>query len=294
MGHEFRYRALGPRWFKGNTHIHSTKSDGGRDFREIERMYASAGYDFLFRTDHWVASSAYREKRKAPLMWMDGIELDGDDGMGGSYHIVGLGVFRGVDPSKGLAAGVAEVRRQGGMLILAHPLWMGNTEAEVLRWNFDAVEVYNHVCHWLNGKGCGLSHWHAALSHRPDTLGLAVDDAHISTAHPGWNGGWIVVNAPELSRRSIMNAIRRGRFYSSHGPDFLDIRQNNGAVEVTTSPVRFVRLVGPKWQGRRVGSFKGRLVTGASFVVPPDWAFAYVEIEDAKGRRAWTNTLTTS
>jgi len=54
---QFRYSTAG-RWFKGNTHIHSTPSDGGKTFAELAELYASTGYDFLFRTDHWVASDA--------------------------------------------------------------------------------------------------------------------------------------------------------------------------------------------------------------------------------------------
>lgn len=46
-----RYNTEGP-WFKGNTHIHTTFSDGGKDYRTVARMYAERGYDFVFITDH--------------------------------------------------------------------------------------------------------------------------------------------------------------------------------------------------------------------------------------------------
>ena len=56
----FRYDTSG-NWYKGNTHIHSITSDGGKDSVELAAMYADAGYDFLFRTDHWVASGAHTD-----------------------------------------------------------------------------------------------------------------------------------------------------------------------------------------------------------------------------------------
>jgi hypothetical protein len=56
----FRYDTSN-QWFKGNTHIHSTVSDGGKSFGELAEMYASVGYDFLFRTDHWVASDTAQD-----------------------------------------------------------------------------------------------------------------------------------------------------------------------------------------------------------------------------------------
>jgi hypothetical protein len=118
-----------------------------------------------------------------------------------------------------------------------------------------------------------------------------VDDAHLRPEHPGWNGGWIVANAAACTCEAVMSAIRSGNFYASCGPEFCSIRADGGAVAVTTSPVAFVRLVGPGYLGQRIGSFEGKLTTKASFEIPPDWAWAYLEIEDAAGRRAWTNTL---
>ncbi|MEI8243388.1 MAG: hypothetical protein WCI17_08995 [bacterium] len=282
----------GGRWFKGNTHIHSTASDGGKTFAELEAMYAGQGYDFLFRTDHWVASDAPARKQAASkLLWLDGIELDGRDRQGGNYHVVGLGKFQNVRREMGFENGLKAVRAQGGLLILAHPLWMGNTPEEVWRWNFDGVEVYNHVCQWLNGKGDNLAYWHFGLSQQPGMLAFAADDAHITAHHPGWNGAWIMVNARVCTPTAIVEAIRRGRYYSSCGPKFHSIAAHGGKVTVRTSPVRFARLVGPNSCGHRCGAFRGPLLTEATFARPADWPYAYVELEDARGRRAWSNTL---
>ena len=46
----FRYNTSGD-WFKGNTHIHSTASDGGKTIPEIAALYVTAQYDFIFCTD---------------------------------------------------------------------------------------------------------------------------------------------------------------------------------------------------------------------------------------------------
>ena len=142
----------GGNWYKGNTHIHSTHSDGGATPEELGRMYAAAGYHFLYRTDHWVASDVAADSFDSPLLWMDGIELDGTDHTGALYHVVCLGTFRGIECGMELEAGIEAARAQGGLVILAHPFWSGNTFADALRWKFDGVEVYNNMCGWLNGK----------------------------------------------------------------------------------------------------------------------------------------------
>jgi len=286
----FRYDLSGS-WYKGNLHLHSTASDGGKTFAELAEMYAGAGYDFLARADHWVASNAAADTERYPLLWLDGVELDGCDHGGSRYHVVCLGTFREMDRPMGLVAAMEAARAQGGLIILAHPHWTGNSLDDALRWGFHGVEVYNHVCHWLNGKGGGMVHWTAALDRDPRTLALAVDDAHVKPEHPGWNGGWIVVNAPEKSREAIMAAITAGNFYSSCGPEIHALEFADGRVRVRCSPVRFIRLAGPRSFGRRTGSFNGELLTEASLELPPDWPYAYLELEDDRGRRAWTNTL---
>lgn len=287
--HEFRYDTSG-NWYKGNTHIHTTRSDGGKTPDEVARMYSDAGYDFIFITDHWAASH-FEGNDSFPLLVFDGIELDGKDSTGSLFHIVCLGKFEGLDKTQDLEESLKTAASQGGMLILAHPYWTGNTIEDSLRHKFHGVEIYNHVCTWLNGKGSGGYLWDRMLEHSPGTLGFAVDDAHIQPVHPGWNGGWIMVNAPEINQKTIMSAIRKGNYYSTCGPLFSAITLENGKIRVSTSPVRFIRMAGPQWHGERRGDFDGGILHEALFDVPDDWEYMRIEIEDENGRRAWTNTL---
>lgn len=288
----FRYNCTGS-WLKGNTHIHSTCSDGGKTFAEIADLYASADYHFLFRTDHWVSSDVSADTEDYPLLWLDGIEIDGADRTGARYHVVCLGTFTGIDRDMGFVSAIESARQQGGIIILAHPHWMGNSQDDALRWGFHGVETYNHVCHWLNGKGSSGPYWNMMMQRDPETLGLAVDDSHTSDAHPGWNGGWVMVNARETSRDGIMTALREGHFYSSCGPDFHSIDYDGDSVRITTSPVKFIRVVGECWDGNRIGAPDGDLLTEAVMPVSEDWKYTYLEIEDADGHRAWTNALFT-
>lgn len=289
----FRYDTS-RKWFKGNTHIHSIASDGGKNFKELAELYSSAGYDFLFRTDHWVTSDIGKDKEKYPLLWIDGIELDGKDHAGAYFHVVCLGRVTDIRREDGFEVGLNSARRQGAIAILAHPHWCGNSLEDCVRLPFDGVEVYNHVCRWLNGKSDGSVHWDAALNHNPDVIAFSVDDAHLRPEHPGWNGGWIMVNAGKCTRKAILDAIRCGNYYSSCGPEIKSLSFDGTELHVTTSPVQFARIVGPGFNGSRKGDFDGRLMTSASFPVPADWKYVYLEIEDKEGRRAWTNNLFTA
>ncbi len=286
----FRYDGL-TRWWKGNLHVHSTRSDGGKSPAELTGMYSDAGYDFIVLTDHWVAGVPAELPEPCPLAVLDGVELDGDDATGAYFHVVAIGCRDGIDRAMGLEAAMVEARRQGAVLVLAHPLWTGNSAEDALRHGFDGVEIYNHVTEWLNGKSCGAYHWDRMLDRCSATFASAVDDAHINANHPTWNGGWVYVDAPDRSPAALIAAIRAGRFVSSRGPSIETFEAQGREVSVTCSPVRFARLVGPTHRGQRIVAADGQPLTRAAFIVPEDWAHARIEIEDDRGRRAWTNAL---
>jgi hypothetical protein len=287
---KFRYDT-NQNWYKGNTHIHSTRSDGGKTLSELGKIYSEAGYHFLFITDHWNASDIRMMDLPKDLLWLDGVELDGKDQTGADFHVVCLGKVEGIDGNRNLVQAIQSARQQGAMLVLAHPSWCANSFEDALRWKFDGVEIYNHVCHWLNGNGNGGSYWNMMLKQNPNTLGFAVDDAHIRPEHPGWNGGWIVVNSEKLDEDGILSAIRNGNYYSSRGPAFHSITLDGDQVVIQTSSVKFIRLVGPGWNGIQLGSFDGALLEEASIKIPLDWEYHYIEIEDDQGHLAWTNSL---
>ena len=186
---------------------------------------------------------------------------------------------------------MGKAREQNALRILAHPFWTGNTLEDATRWDFDGVEVYNHLCQWMNGKGSGGTHWDAMLLKNPNTLGFSSDDAHLRPDHPGWNGGWIMVNTPELSKEAVLSAIKQGNYYSTCGPEFKSLSYSNNTVHVECSPVQFIRLVGANFNGWRTGTFDGKLISEADIEIPDNWDYYYVELEDRVGKRAWSNSL---
>jgi len=291
MEERFRYDCSG-KWFKGNVHMHTSRSDGRLNLAEAARYYAERGYDFISITDHRVPFIGAELGEQLPIMILDGIELDGKDDQGSFYHVVCIGGVDGILKDMPLMKALEKARSQGSFLIWAHPHQSGNTVADGLRHGFHAVEVYNHSCEIPIGKGNGAFHWDCALEQQPDMLGLATDDNHFFEGYPPQVGGWIMVNAPELSPEAIMTSIRKGNFYSSRGPDFKSIYIEKGnRVVAETSPIVHARLVGTAMKGKWKAEVDERNVTETHFRIPDDWPFARLEIEDAFGKKAWTNPL---
>jgi len=284
----FRYDT-GGRWFKGNTHLHTTASDGVKSREQVAAMYRAAGYDFIFITDHWIAARGGLVGQD-PLLVLGGIELDGVDRFASYYHVVCLGEFTNIKVDMGFEAALESARAQDGLLILAHPHWSGNSIEEALRYNFHGVEIYSAMAHWMNGKCWGLYHWDAVLERLPGVLGFAVDDTHFRE-EAFWNRGWIWVNALELTPHAIREAILQGNFCSSTGPQIFSLAWKGDLLQVQSSPVKCVRIVGAGPQGTVIHANGGKSLTEYELRIPQEYKYVRLEIEDAQGRCCWSNSL---
>jgi hypothetical protein len=100
-----------------------------------------------------------------------------------------------------------------------------------------------------------------------------------------------MVNAADCTQQEILAGIKRGNFYATQGPEFKTIEYGENTVEVETSPATYVRLIGPRRTGKWIHALGENPICRAKFELPPDWPYARLEIEDAAGKRAWSNPL---
>src|SRR5688572_12195862 len=84
------FRAEG-QWFRGNTHTHTTNSDGQMPPEKVVDHYVAGGYDFLFFTDHFKVTDLTDQSRDGFLI-LRGTEVGAPAGDGRSYHLIGLDV----------------------------------------------------------------------------------------------------------------------------------------------------------------------------------------------------------
>jgi hypothetical protein len=287
MNPRFKYDTNG-NWYKGNLHLHTTHSDGFLTDEEVISRYAQEGYDFIAITDHWKVYQQNGRRSPSPLLVIEGIELDGHDEQGANLHVLAIGVSKGLVIQKDFKFALGSVREQGALLVWAHPHWTGNTIPEGMRHRFHGIEIYNHSSQCEIGKGYATAYWDTLLENKPNYLGFAVDDAHFRPGEPFWKGGWVMVNAPECTKKCILRALFNGNFYSSQGPMFKWIRLDGNKIRVSTSHIKYIRLVGPKNLGNWIVSEENGV---KEFEIPSHWTYARLEIEDENGKRAWTNSL---
>jgi hypothetical protein len=283
----FPYQHPG-RWYQGGLHCHSTNSDGGHTPAEVAEFYRSRGYDFFALTDHGrlTRTDEFSTRR---FLCLPAEELS-------NPHLVALGIRRLIRDQLGFQDQINAVRRHGGLPILAHPAWMGLRVHDIVRRRgLVGIEIYNYICETLNAKGYALNIWDELLERGCRLWGFAVDDAHLSVAHPGGDAGWIVVRAPELSQQAILRSITDGCFYSSTGPVIKDIvlEQDGPAYDLSVrcSPCESITFIGAAHVGRRYTRPRGGLLTRATYRLRPDMRYCRIECRAPDGTVAWTNPV---
>lgn len=292
------------RFWRGNLHTHSTRSDGVLDPAEVCRRYRDEGYDFMALTDHFIGTYKYplvdtRGWRTPGFTTILGAELhSGSMANGEIWHILAVGLpldfappdashFGVVEGSETGAALALRAREAGAFVAVAHPQWSGMTLADARGIAAaHAVEVYNHGCWAGCDRADGFAINDLLLSEgRRQTL-VATDDAHFS--EPDHFGGWVMVKAEENDPEALLAALKAGLHYSSQGPEIRRIEVQDKAVEVECSPAVSVMV-----QGRGTGAkaVHGHSMTRARVPLDRlgDSPWVRVTVVDAAGKRAWSN-----
>lgn len=288
----------GNKWYKGNLHTHSRRSDGRLEPDQIFRMYADHGYDFIALTEHWKQSPENESDR---LLTIPGIELDRSTNVrDGIFHIVGVGMSEQIDVSRRgqmeVQEMIDEIGRCGGAASLAHPAWSLNTPEQIMSCRgIYAFEVFNSVSdkpHNVRPDSALLSDM---VSARGRFINLtAVDDAHF---YDGENcRSFIYLKTDVLDRVHIVEALKKGDFYATQGPQFSyewDPETLTCRVECTPA-IDITFFSDAAFVGHRVFSEArgdGELQTEATYVCQKNETFLRFEITDFLGRKAWGSPI---
>ena len=294
------------RFWRGNLHTHSTRSDGVLDPAEVCRRYRAEGYDFMALTDHFVGSYGYPivdtvPMRAAGFTTILGAELhSGPMANGELWHILAVGLPPDFAPGNapdfhvhpGMETGpeiAARAVAAGAFVAIAHPQWSGLTLADARSLTAaHAVEIYNHGCAVGADRPDGFAIADLLLSEGRHLSMIATDDAHFS--EPDHFGGWVMVKAAQNEPVALLAALKRGDFYSSQGPELRDVRLEGETLVVESSAVVSVIAMGTGTGARAVhGASMTRAEVPLARLNGSPWV--RVAVIDAAGRRAWSNPM---
>ena len=203
------------RFWRGNLHTHSTRSDGRLPPEAVADFYRDAGYDFLALTDHFweiynfpiTDTRALRTKSFTTLL---GAEIHAPvTSKNHDWHVVAVGLPPNFAPwtsGETMQAMSARAAAAGAFLGIAHPQWYGLTTEDVLSLPLaHAVEVYNHGCAIDCDRGDGFVVLEHVLATGKRLTAYAADDAHFQTPDAG--GGFEHTPGPAFIPLTLISSM---------------------------------------------------------------------------------------
>lgn len=282
------------KYLKGNLHLHTTLSDGKKTVEEARAIYREKGYDFICVTDHRkITTDTVKEDG---FLSLGGVELDYTFA-NQLVHLVCIGAKKEVVEKLTYGGSCQNainlIKKSGGAVILAHPAWSLNTPEVInsLR-GLDAAEIYNTVSGMpYNGDRADSSSILDIAFTQGKLLNLvATDDTHFYIGEECQS--YTLVAAEENTEEAILNALHKGDFYATQGPEFKRIEFDNNLIRVWCTPVKYISFLSDvQWErGRTV---EGDGITYAEFTPRQDIChrFFRVMLMDENGKRAWSNPV---
>lgn len=288
------------KWFRGNLHTHSTASDGRKTPAQVCAHYRRRGYDFISLTDHFLENYGWPVTDTTPcrtngFTTVFGAELHAPKtSLGDLWHILAVGLPLDFAPTGKSETGprlAQRARTAGAYVAAAHPAWYDLTDRDVLSVKAaNAIEIFNTTCHEHNGKGESTGYLDRLLSWGHRYHAIATDDAHFAPGRPDYCRNWVMVRSRRLHPESLVTALHAGHFYSSQGPQILDMKFTRGrkGLSIRTSPVRALRLSG-RGAGASYVNATSDITKAVLDVSSFRGSYGRLTVIDKGGRKAWTN-----
>ena len=175
-----------------------------------------------------------------------------------------------------------------------HPYWslQNCTDYQGLQGVF-AMEIYNHGCELDGLYGYAPQAYDEMLRAGQKLFCVATDDNHdvYAPGDPRCDsfGGFTMFKLEKLTYASVIEAMKKGDFYASNGPEIQELSIRDGALCVRCSPVEKIYVV---TSGRRCLmqlAAPGQTLTEASFPLSGDEGYVRVDCRNGQGRHACSN-----
>ncbi len=278
--------------YKVGLHTHTNLSDGRVSPEEAAKIYKEAGYDALAITDHW---KYYPEGELGGLLIISGCEynMGAADTSVDVMHIVGIGMDSEPDLERNKCTRqevIDAIRECGGMAVLAHPAWSLNTPAHAKELSgFEAVEIYNTVSNVNQSSRPYSGYFVDLLANEGITYPLtATDDVHYYNGEDDAKS-YVMVKAESLSKKDILDAIRKRDFYATQGPELHVRREGNRIIADCSECVMIDFLSNAAWCPDRI--YRGSGLTHAEYTLKAFDKWVRVEVHDENGNYAWSNVI---
>ena len=295
-------------WFKGNTHTHTTLSDGDSPPETVAKWYKDHGYQFVVMTDHNKTGDGGMQARfgeEGRFLVITGNEISCVS-EGKPVHLTAVnpsGVLVQLNDStvvSTLRKNVDAIRAAGATPIINHPnfMWAFGAEEMGKAGRFSLFEIQNShpMVNNLGGGGKPDTEemWDALLTKGMRVYGVASDDTHTlkdflpRLANPG--RGWVCVRCDSLTPEAVASALERGNFYTSTGVELEEVASDGKSLVVTVKPAGNTAYT-IDFIGRGGKVLARKYETKGAYRITGKEGYVRVRITDSNGFRAWTQPV---
>ena len=315
-------------YFKANLHTHSTISDGELSPQEVKDVYKAKGYQILSLTDHQI-NIDHSNMNDPDFLMLTGTEyycskphpLPGHGVQ--TYHLNFIAkrpdnlwtptkpssnypnsfpyfspenyeeMDVGCDPES-INALIARANEMGFLVMYNHPTWSCQSYPDYAPlkglWG---MELRNSECCFLGYSENNFRVFSDLLNLGNKIFPLGTDDMH----HPIAIGhSWIMVGAQALRYDCVIDALEKGDFYMSCGPQIHSLTVEGNTLKITCSDVRQILLETHSRYNKYANAPEKGSVCEASFDLSPiiekskgfDGAYFRLTIVGADGSYAAT------
>lgn len=205
-------RRAGYRVLEADFHMHTTYSDGTLSPISLVRQGRRRGLDVMGVTEHntTIAGRIARAFREGAMGDDAPLVIPGEEITTGGYHLIAVGIEKTVSPDQSVQAVVADVHRQGGIAIGAHPVKQFQAGLAPVRALLDGVEVMHPIA--LTRRGAGwrwldMVEYYTETDPHPAAIGSS--DYHFASVL-GICRTLVFVQEP-VNESSVLDAIRARR-----------------------------------------------------------------------------------
>ena len=187
---------------------------------------------------------------------------------------------------------IGTAHEKGFLICLNHPSWSLLDATDYLAYEgLDMLEIYNHGCRLL-GHPDDESALDVMARHGKAPFCVAADDNHSGRSLGSYGsdslGGWVMIDSAALSYSEIMNALKRGDFYASCGPEIYSIVRDGDSVTVSCSPADRVYLSTDSRVRCSSISQEGEFLREATFKLKGCFDKFRIVVEDKRGKKAYS------
>ena len=297
MGHIKHLLPAVPKYFKTNLHTHTTISDGKLSPEEVKELYKSKGYQVLCITDHNTIAD-HTAMSEPDFLMLTGMELNYNhtdyrprfDGKSYHFNLISKtphniwtpwkarGQYSGAKAYEPLMECenmdmrheiditnemIAKANEKGFLVMYNHPTWSCHSYQDYAPlkglWG---MELRNGECIKLGNNENNARVWKDLMNQGNRVFPVGSDDMHTPRAA---GTAWIMVGAEKLEYGSVIDALEKGDFYMSCGPEIHSLTIEGNILKITCSDAESITLESFARFARRAANDDGTYIQKAEF-----------------------------